>query len=119
MLSEHADWWQHKEFDHRVGLTPAMHARALAIVFLGAVGLTLAGCSEAVRWDATGANWQSGSGPYATWNSWNLAPELAVDPLPRPDHYTVASGDTLYSIAWRHRLDWRELASWNRLARAD
>lgn len=27
--------------------------------------------------------------------------------------YVVRSGDTLYSIAWRHGLDYRELARWN------
>jgi lipoprotein NlpD len=33
-----------------------------------------------------------------------------------PKTYTVRSGDTLYSIAWRHGLDHRELARWNNLA---
>jgi lipoprotein NlpD len=30
-----------------------------------------------------------------------------------PEEYTVEQGDTLYSIAWRHDLDFRELAAWN------
>jgi len=30
--------------------------------------------------------------------------------------YTVRSGDTLYSIAWRHGVDYRDLARWNKLA---
>ena len=34
----------------------------------------------------------------------------------RPDSYTVRKGDTLYSIALDHGLDYRELASWNELA---
>ena len=33
----------------------------------------------------------------------------------RPDAYTVKAGDTLYSIALEHGLDYRELAIWNRL----
>lgn len=33
-----------------------------------------------------------------------------------PETYVVRSGDTLYSIAWRHGLDHRELALWNGLA---
>jgi lipoprotein NlpD len=34
----------------------------------------------------------------------------------RPESYTVRKGDTLYSIALDHGLDYRELASWNELA---
>jgi len=33
-----------------------------------------------------------------------------------PAGYVVRSGDTLYSIAWRHGLDARELAAWNGIA---
>ncbi len=33
-----------------------------------------------------------------------------------PAQYIVRSGDTLHSIAWRYRLDYRQLARWNRLA---
>jgi lipoprotein NlpD len=33
-----------------------------------------------------------------------------------PESYVVRSGDTLYSIAWRHGVDHRELARWNGLA---
>lgn len=32
-----------------------------------------------------------------------------------PATYTVKRGDTLYSIAWRHDLDYRDVARWNRL----
>jgi lipoprotein NlpD len=35
----------------------------------------------------------------------------------RPATYTVKRGDTLYSIAWRHRLEWRDLARWNGIDR--
>ncbi len=30
--------------------------------------------------------------------------------------YQVKAGDTLYSIAWRYGLDYKQLASWNRIA---
>jgi len=30
-------------------------------------------------------------------------------------YHTVLLGDTLYSIAWRHRIDYKQLASWNRI----
>jgi lipoprotein NlpD len=40
-----------------------------------------------------------------------------ADPYRQPDThtYTVRSGDTLYSIAWRHGVDYRDLARWNKL----
>lgn len=30
-----------------------------------------------------------------------------------PEHYTVRSGDTLYSIGWRYGVDYRDIARWN------
>lgn len=33
----------------------------------------------------------------------------------RPTHYTVLPGDTLYAIAFRLKIDWRDLARWNGL----
>src|SRR5690606_20967938 len=32
---------------------------------------------------------------------------------PRPDAYTVRRGDTLYSISWRHGLNYKDVARWN------
>jgi lipoprotein NlpD len=32
-----------------------------------------------------------------------------------PESYVVKPGDTLYGIAWRHNLDYRDLARWNQL----
>jgi len=33
-----------------------------------------------------------------------------------PANYEVRRGDTLYSIAFRYGLDWRDIAAWNRLS---
>lgn len=33
----------------------------------------------------------------------------------KPDHYRVVRGDTLYSIAWRYQLDYKQVARWNRI----
>ena len=35
----------------------------------------------------------------------------------RAQTYTVKRGDTLYAIAWRHKLDWQDLARWNDIRR--
>ena len=32
-----------------------------------------------------------------------------------PENYVVRADDTLYSIAWRHNLDYRDLARWNHI----
>ena len=37
----------------------------------------------------------------------------SLSALTRPDHYRVERGDTLYSIATRYDLNWREVARWN------
>jgi lipoprotein NlpD len=37
----------------------------------------------------------------------------APPPAPAPTVYRVVPGDTLYSIAFRYGLDWREVARWN------
>ena len=36
---------------------------------------------------------------------------------PRPATHVVKQGDTLYSIAWRHGLDYRDVAQWNGIGR--
>src|SRR5271168_5017658 len=39
----------------------------------------------------------------------------ASDAPYQPATYVVRPQDTLYSIAWRHNLDYRELAKWNNI----
>lgn len=58
--------------------------------------LALAGCAELTRWD----------------------PERAGPPPAVPGVHVVQPGDTLFQIAFRHRLDWRDVAAWNRLGDA-
>ena len=38
-------------------------------------------------------------------------------PPQRPTTYTVKRGDTLYAIAWRHGLNYRDIARWNGIGR--
>ena len=36
-----------------------------------------------------------------------------------PTHHVVASGDTLYGISWKYRLDFRDIVKWNNLPDPD
>lgn len=42
-------------------------------------------------------------------------PSRPVAATPRDGAYVVRAGDTLYGIAFRHGLDYREVAAWNRI----
>jgi len=66
---------------------PGIDRNRLAVLALG-LTLLLAGCASAVRWENTADGLQGRT-------------------------YTVRQGDTLYSIAFRHQLDYRTLARWN------
>lgn len=66
-----------------------------------AAALAGAGCRGGLRWDPV----PTGSGESAP----ATAPSWSGD----RDSYRVRSGDTLYSIAFRNNLDYRELARWN------
>lgn len=57
----------------------------MRILAIGLLALWLAACASALRWEGG----------------------------PRDSHYEVRQGDTLYSIAVRHDLDYRDLARWN------
>lgn len=53
---------------------------------------------------------------YAPVSGGERAREPAREPAGKPGHYTVKSGDTLYSIAWQYGQDYKEVAQWNRIA---
>lgn len=76
---------------------PATAVRVAAL----AVAVSIAGCTGGLRWDPVPGGGGTGTAP--------------AEPAPRVsgDSYRVRSGDTLYSIAFRHNLDYRELARWN------
>ena len=70
-----------------------------------ALGLSLGGCAGMLNWEAPPERMQAGD-------------PLAEAPIERPmelspESYRVAKGDTLFSIAFRNNLDYREIARWN------
>ena len=72
------------------------HALALAVLPV----LVLAGCA--------------GSGPEA--GGERAGPAMSGrPPLPSKDLYTVKKGDTLYSVALDHGLDYKDLVAWNKI----
>lgn len=77
----------------------ALGARLLALAL---VALVLAGCGN-----SRVVKRESGSSASAS--------RAAPAPLPRDGSYLVRGGDTLYGIAFRHGLDYREVAQWNRI----
>ena len=91
-------------------MKPAKSSRMLAAAVGGAVLLLAAGCatrSPAPVDDRRPAQAVQPKPPVA-----RAAP---VPQSARPGTYTVRRGDTLYSIALEHGVDYRELAQWNRL----
>ena len=45
----------------------------------------------------------------------NAASVAATRPAPVSGSYRVVRGDTLYAIAFRHGLDYRDVAAWNKI----
>ncbi len=72
--------------------------RALALVSMAVV---LAGCAELYRW------------PDRMTERTTRAPVRDYEKSPAEGYYVVKPGEALYSIAFRHQLDFRDLAVWN------
>lgn len=74
--------------------------------------LALAGCATVN--DAPVVDLSTGADPGAPSR---IAPrdDLPVVRAAAPGEHVVAAGDTLYGIAFRHGLDYRSLADWNRI----
>jgi len=80
------------------------------LVLLVAFGIAAAGCS--VRRGAPVI--ERGSVPNTSMGAPRASGAASARAGgPRPEYYTVRRGDTLFSIALDHGLDYRELAEWN------
>jgi lipoprotein NlpD len=81
-----------------------MH-RPLRVLVAAAIALAVLGCVQ-----RTPAPVDDRRPPAAA-----AKPAAPVPQALPPDSYVVKRGDTLYSIALDHGVDWRELAAWNQL----
>lgn len=81
-------------YQHNAGILPLLHGGVLAAMLL-----LLGGCAE--PWKA----------PVDRRSSPSRGAVISGDT------YRVQSGDTMYGIAWRAGLDYRELAAWNGIGR--
>lgn len=79
--------------------------RPFALAAVLAAGLVLAGC------DVTRSSVVVTHSPGSTYE-----PARSAPPPPPGGSYRVSKGDTLYSIAFRNKVDFRDLASWNGIA---
>ncbi|MGE7136329.1 peptidoglycan DD-metalloendopeptidase family protein [Luteibacter sp. NPDC031894] len=80
--------------------------RPLALMAVLAASLVLAGCDLAPR-----------SSVVVTRSAGSYQPGRVAAPSPPPGgSYRVVKGDTLYSIAFRNKVDFRDLAGWNGIA---
>lgn len=70
------------------GRRPTPRVRRWSCIAALVAVIVIAGCTSAVRWETPGDGYQG-------------------------EYHTVMRGDTLYSIAFRHQLDYRKLARWN------
>ncbi|MBI3171015.1 MAG: LysM peptidoglycan-binding domain-containing protein, partial [Hydrocarboniphaga effusa] len=73
--------------------------RTLALLLMA---VALAGCAELYRWPDR----MSG-------RTLSRAPVRDYEKAPAEGYYVVKPGEALYSIAFRHQLDFRDLAVWN------
>lgn len=74
-----------------------MLPRVLIWTVLLATAVGLGGCGGGLRWNTRG----------------DQAHHARSTPASRSGEYRVEKGDTLYGIAFRNQLDYRELARWN------
>ncbi|SEP76178.1 lipoprotein NlpD [Solimonas aquatica] len=81
---------------------PSARARAFRWLGAGLAALLLAACGSWSSWEKPA--------PRAARSQ---VPARAALPPAGPGEYRVQAGDTLYSIAFRNSLDYRELARWN------
>jgi lipoprotein NlpD len=72
-------------------------------MLLAVLTSALSGCSGMLRWDDSG-----GKRPVT-------AARAPRGERAGAGQYTVQAGDTLYSIAFRNQLDFRDVAAWNRI----
>lgn len=99
----------------KVGRTEAVRSRGArphTWLVLVAATLAIGACASAPRAPVI-ERADAGKAPAAKAEKAGTRTRAARDPDWRPKTYAVQKGDTLYSIALEHGLDYKELAEWN------
>jgi lipoprotein NlpD len=88
--------------------TPCMPIPVLRLLLLAVLAALLSACghSRVVKREGSRPERPASSSP---------APVRSAPRTERGDAYLVRQGDTMYGIAFRHGLDYREVAAWNRI----
>lgn len=86
---------------------------------IGALLLALAACGGNVRAPVVDRTRSAPGSAPVTRVGERTAATPSTDAAVRGGHYVVQRGDSLYSIAWRLGLDYRDLARWNSLRDPD
>lgn len=89
---------------------------ARLVVQVVALGLLLSGCWGWIpETPAPGGQASEAAPPPAAVSEGEGTAQGSLSPAASSDWYTVESGDTLFSIAWRYRVRLSDLAAWNKL----
>ena len=88
-----------------------MRSHALVIILI--MELTISACSSTIR--APVDNRDKNPPAKQTPSVSRISPDATVSSA-GGDYHVVAKGDTLYSIAWRYGLDYKDVASWNKIS---
>jgi len=78
-----------------------LQSSGLSLSLVAVFSLTLTACGGSTR------------APVVAPGKYNRTPMVSERTIRPPNYYTVRRGDTLYSIAWKYGLDFRDVSRWN------
>lgn len=91
--------------------------RLFSLILISLSGLLISGCLGGGQAPIYSPGDQQGSKQKTHSRTPSDSAQLQTHPQPavKKNHYRVVRGDTLYSIAWRFRRDYKQIARWNNI----